>query len=690
MRRVSPILSFPAPLARTARRCAAVLATALAALHGPVAPAAERAVLPASTLPAAEAGEDGAGRVIVRFRSARAASALGARGAGEGIAPGVALAELRQARALGERTGLALRDGPGIAPDMQVVTLPGMDSATLARRLAADADVLVAVPDGRRRAHAVSDPLWAGGAGISPASGQWYLRAPTTAIRSSIDAEGAWAVTTGRADVVVAILDSGVRMNHPDLEGKLLPGHDFIATEVVANDGDGRDDNPSDPGDWITADENSNSRTFRGCGVGDSSWHGTKTSGLVAAATHNGAGMAGIGRHVRVLPVRVLGKCGGYDSDIIAAMRWSAGLAVPGVPINPYPARVVNMSLGFTGACASTDPYAVAVAELRQLGVVVVSSAGNDSRSVNKPANCPGVIAVAGLRHAGTKNGFSSLGPEVAVAAPAGNCVNETGECLYPMLTTSNDGTTAPGCPTYTTGGQDASYGTSFSAPLVSGTIALMLSAQPSLTPDQVLALLRSTARAFPAAGTAPDVATCVAGSTVAQDECHCTSGTCGAGMLDAGAAVRAAAAGTTVARLGDSASRIPAGGTITLDARGSVAATGRTLVGYRWRLTDGSALAGFVGATDGPTAVLSAATGAAGPVRVELDVTDSAGTVTRSAAVLRAGAPTSAVCGYDATDDAGGEGGGAVGAGWLAGLGLAVAALAAADRRRRRVRRPA
>ena len=135
-----------------------------------------------------------------------------------------------------------------------------------------------------------------------------------------------------------------------------------------------------------------------------------------------------------------------------------------------------------------------------------------DPRKVNKPANCPGVISVAGLRHAGTKNGFSSLGPEVSIAAPAGNCVNLSGECLYPILSTSNTGTTTPSCPTHTTGGSDAAVGTSFAAPLVSGTAALMLAANPALTPAQVLSLLKSSARGFPSSGAGVGVSSCVAG----------------------------------------------------------------------------------------------------------------------------------------------------------------------------------
>jgi serine protease len=285
------------------------------------------------------------------------------------------------------------------------------------------------------------------------------------------------------------------------------------------------------------------------------------------------------------------------------------------------------------------------------------------------------------LRHAGDKGGASSLGPEVTLSAPEGNCVNTIGECLYPILSTTNSGKTGPQCSTYTNGLSDVARGTSFSAPMVAGTAALMLAAQPSLTPDQLAALLKSTARSFPsrAAGdTTPMCQPTTAGTLKEQINCHCTSTTCGAGMLDSGAAVRAAAAaagGTVIARLTESQARVPLNSTVQLSATGSTPTMGRTLSGYQWRITDGSALAQLTGATNAATATLAGV--GEGWVTVELAVTDSAGVVGRSSAVLRSGSAPAAVCGPDDTDvvaDAGG--GGALAWPWLAGLALAVGLL--------------
>jgi serine protease len=514
---------FSAPLC--AVFCAAAL---LLSMQAPTATAGERG--PLRRAASAPAEDKQGARVIVKYK------AQGTLMRALAATSGAAAAGPQHAQAIGTRHGLALRNGRVI--DRQSQVLFGdktMSSAALAARLAADPEVEYAVPDLRRHALAVpNDPLFSANAGISPAAGQWYLRAPDATLVSAINAQAAWNVTSGSPSIVVADIDTGVRFNHPDLATKLYPGYDFIDDIDTANDGNGRDSDASDPGDWTARNE---------CGDGgdasDSSWHGTQTSGLIGAQTGNGAGMASVGYNVMVLPVRALGKCGGYDSDIIAGMLWAAGIS--NSPINnPHKARVLNLSLGSDGACVAS--YIDAMRQLTAANVAVVAAAGNSTGlAVGVPANCPGVIAVAGIRHAGSKVGYSNLGPEVTVAAPAGNCVNETGECLYPILTTLNAGTRGPGSNIFSDG-TNISVGTSFATPLVAGTVALMLSANPSLTPAQVKSMLMSTARPFPSSNVDPTVTACHAPDTTEQVECICTTSTCGAGMLDAGAAVRAAA----------------------------------------------------------------------------------------------------------------------------------------------------
>jgi len=597
-------------------------------------------------------------RVIVKYRadstmmrvlSARSTSAAG-------VQP-------LHAATLSQRLSLPLADGRVLGSRMQSLQGSGLSSAQLAERLAALPDVEWAVPDERRGIAAVpNDPYFgAGQATITPTAGQWYLRAPSATLPSAINAVGAWDITTGSPAVTVAVLDTGVRLDHPDLAGKLHPGYDFVESTRYSNDGNGRDADPSDPGDWTTAGY---------CDAGEpataSSWHGTQVAGLVGAATNNGLGIAGSGWNVKVLPVRVLGRCGGDDSDIIAGMRWAAGLSADPY-VNPNPARVVNMSLGSTGSCPAS--YRDVIAELNAAGVTVVVAGGNATGlAVSVPANCAGAIAVAGIRHLGSKVGYSNVGPQMAIAAPAGNCVNDFAPCLYPLMTTTNSGSTAPAANTYSDG-SNYSVGTSFAAPLVAGTAALMLSVDPALTPAAVRQLLQATARPFPASGAEAGVAACRAPSAAEQLECYCTTSTCGAGMLDAAAAVaqvRATMAPVPVAAISATPSAPVAGTAVALTSAGSTAPSGRSITSYRWSLTAGSTVASFSGSTDAANATLL--TSGAGTVTVQLTVTDSSGASASSSTTLTVSAAPVTVTG----GDGGGGGGGALDWGWALGLAAA------------------
>ncbi len=558
--------------------------------------------------------DDGQARVIVKYRQG---SALAADAAGTP----------RHAARLGKQMALLLQDGPVLGRRTQGLRARGIGAAALATRLAANPDVEWAEPVRRKTISAVvpNDPLFADNqATTTPAAGQWYLRAPDATLVSAVNALGAWAITEGAASLTVAVLDTGVRYDHPDLAGKLWPGYDFVSRTTTAADGGGRDADANDPGDWSTETDT--------CGASNSSWHGTQVAGLIGAATDNGIGMAGVGRNVMVLPVRVLGRCGGFDDDIIAGMRWAAGLAntaacgassPTSATCNPHPARVLNLSLGSSGTCSNS--YRDAMAELTAAGVVVVVASGNDAgRAVNEPANCPGALAVAGVRHAGTKVGYSNMGPQVAIAAPAGNCVNLAGPCLYPLIATLNAGTTTPGASVYSDS-FDPSLGTSFATPMVAGAVGLMLSVNPALTSAQVKAMLQASARSFPVLGAQANGTTrCEAPGEFDQIECYCTTTTCGAGLLDVAAAVARVASRSPELRpvFQVSAQAPTAGMRLQLDSSPSTVG----VVSRRWSLVTGDTFASFEGDTGSTLATL--VTRLPGTVVVRLTTTDAAGSI--------------------------------------------------------------
>ena len=537
-----------------------------------------------------------------------------------------------RANALSARAGTNLVAGRAVSDRTQVMLAKGMSSAVLARRLSAHPDVeYVQVDRFRSRLAVPNDPLYGPVNGTSPAAGQWYLKAPSGAIVSSINAPQAWDVTTGIPQVVVAVLDTGVRKDHPDLAGQLLPGYDMVQQTNISNDGDARDNDPSDPGDYYTTSEQA-ANLINGCTASDSSWHGTQTSGLIGALWNNNVGMAGLASGAKVLPVRVLGKCGGWDSDILVGMRWAAGLSIGGLPVNSTPARVINMSLGGDGNCSAA--YADAIADVAAHGAVVVASAGNNSgHALSVPANCSGVVAVTGLRHTGTKVGYADLGSNATIAAPSGNCGTLPNGCQYPILSTTNAGTTTPvaGSAAYTNG-TDYAIGTSFSAPLVSGTLALMLSSNPSLSAAQAVSLLRSTARPFPVSGAGTGVTTCHAPTGSDQLECYCTTSTCGAGMLDAGAAVTAAAAATVgsptsyVRAVATATPAIPdPGQAVVLSSASTETGMGRSVASTTWSIVNGGGIvSGFSG--DPNQASVTVVPTATGQFTVRLTVQDDQG----------------------------------------------------------------
>ena len=315
---------------------------------------------------------------------------------------------------------------------------------------------------------------------------------------AGIRANTAWDVANG-SGVIVAVLDTGY-VTHSDLAANIVAGYDFITNTTTAGDGNGRDSNPADPGDYY--------------GGNPSSWHGTHVAGTVAAVTNNAKGVAGTAWGAKVMPVRVLGRGGGSTSDIADAIIWASGGTVSGVPTlsAANAADVINMSLGGGGSCDATTQAAINSAVSRGTTVVVAAGNSNANASGFTPASCNNVVNVASITSASARSSFSNYGTLIDVSAPGSG-----------ILSTLNAGTQGPGAESY------ASYnGTSMASPHVAGAVALVQSRRLALglamyTPAQVEAQLKATAYALSGA----------------------CSGGCGAGIINAKALVDAAG-GTT------------------------------------------------------------------------------------------------------------------------------------------------
>lgn len=411
-----------------------------------------------------------------------------------------------------------------------------------------------------------NDYFYAAGLSGPDAERQWWLKDPDGAERAGVPGFAkAWERSTGTGrspGVVVAVLDTGY-LGHADLptavppagqqipvgaDARVLPGRDFVSDVDLSGDGDGWDTDPTDAGDFVTATEAATTR-FKElrCGEQDSTWHGQVISGILGASSHNNTdvpgGVAGINWGVRLLPVRVAGKCGANLDDIVAGMYWAAGMTIPSgvmgqqpVPVNPNPAKIINISFGGSGSCGNL--YSTAIAALKARQVVVVAAAGNEHGAVSRPGNCADVLTVAALNRAGFKSSYSNFGAEVFISTVGGDPgpfsgfsdAGSWGEDLGDtgLLTVGNTGVQQAGT--------DSIYafhaGTSYSAPLLAGVVSLMLDVSPTLSIDDIKRGLRASARPHVLS---TEMAAC---SSQNPGRCICTTNTCGAGILDAAEAL--------------------------------------------------------------------------------------------------------------------------------------------------------
>jgi serine protease len=336
--------------------------------------------------------------------------------------------------------------------------------------LRADPDVVYAEPD------AVMQP-----ASVDPNDDLYSLQWDLWEDKAGLRVPGAWAVSRGEG-VVVAVVDTGI-LGHSELDANVLPGYDMLSDASMARDGDSRDADPTDEGDWVSAGQ---------CTGGDpasvSSWHGTHVAGTIAAVGNNGTGVTGVAPAAKILPLRALGPCGGYTSDIADSIVWAAGGVVAGAPVNPNPARVINLSLGGIAPCSAT--YQNAINFAYNSGAAVVVAAGNSNRPAvdSSPANCQNVITVAASGRTGARAPYSNYGSAVDVTAPGGDMSLDV---MNGILSTSNFGDAAAAEEAYA-----FQQGTSMAAPHVAGVAALISSelgqrSTPAIIEDR----LKTTAR---------------------------------------------------------------------------------------------------------------------------------------------------------------------------------------------------
>jgi len=354
---------------------------------------------------------------------------------------------------------------------------------------------------------------------------QWYLDG-----EYGINASKAWKISKGSPSVVVAVLDTGIT-EHPDLAANIVTGYDFISDPANARDGNGRDANPEDPGDYITSGA-------------PSSWHGTHVSGIIAAES-NDIGITGIAPNVKISPVRVLGIRGGSESDIAAGINWAIGVKLSGIPANPNPAKVVNLSIGSStfSSCNTYSPTQLAIDESKKRNVTLVTAAGNDDQLATNsyPGNCYGNITIGATGITGDRSYYSNYSGYsrlqdiyigVDISAPGGDDLVGYNEIASGLIwSTLNDGKTTVGRATY--GGEQ---GTSMASPIAAGVIALMYSVRPTITYNQVWQILSSTARSFnPDSDCEYQMV-----ETMLNDGSIITTGQCGIGIIDANAALLA------------------------------------------------------------------------------------------------------------------------------------------------------
>lgn len=302
----------------------------------------------------------------------------------------------------------------------------------------------------------------------------WHLGSLQSGVAVAPSALNTAGVKPGPNEVVVAVIDSGVLVTHPSLEGQLLPGYDMLSPPFNLRGGRSADASP-DARDARCGDRVS-SGAFR--------THGTEVSSLIAG---NGKdGVRGVNPNAKIVPIRLFGACPMARADLLDAMAWAGGLSVVGVPENPYPARIINLSFSGGKRVCGADLQGL-VDRLIKKNVFVVAAVGNTfAKKLAEPANCDGVISVGAVDAENNIANYSALDSRTVIYAPGGGKdLNVSAPWYKNKLKVASFDVSLLGGETHL--GADRGVGTSYAAPLVSGFLSLLLSHRWELSPAEFM-----------------------------------------------------------------------------------------------------------------------------------------------------------------------------------------------------------
>jgi serine protease len=320
----------------------------------------------------------------------------------------------------------------------------------------------------------------------------WHLGSMNGATPAAPAAINTAGTKPGPHEVVVAVIDGGVLPNHPSLAGRLLPGYDMLSAPNNLKGGRSADFSP-DARD-AKCGERVTSSTYR--------THGTEVASLIAGNGRDG--VTGVNSNAKILPIRLFGSCHMSRSDLLDSVAWAAGMPVAGVPTNPNPARVINLSFS-GGKAVCGDDLQQLLDRMAKKNIFVVAAVGNTfGKRLAEPANCRGVISVGAVDAENNIEKYSALDPRTTIYAPGGGkrmSVDAPWRVNKLKVATFDVDFKGEESPASLFNG----VGTSYASPLVAGFVSLLLSHKPDMTPVDFVKQLPKYSRSVNPSSQCPD-----------------------------------------------------------------------------------------------------------------------------------------------------------------------------------------